>query len=84
MIRNVYFQLNLYTYKILVVLLAQSHNTKYREHVCLPVKKILPVAKLRPQTTPIDKREIGDVANPGERRIPPPPPLRPLANDGAV
>ena len=42
---------------------------KTREHVCLPVKRIFPAVKLRPQTPPIDKREIGDAAIPGERRI---------------
>ena len=48
---------------------AQSHNTKKREHICLPVKRIFPAVKLRPQTPPIDKREIGDAAIPGESRI---------------
>ena len=47
----------------------QSHNNKLREHVCLPVKRIFPAVKLRPQTPPIEKREIGDAAIPGERRI---------------
>ena len=54
-----------------------------------PVKKIFPAVKLRPQTPPIDKREIGDAAIPGERRIhtSPSAPLtqiRPLANERAV
>ena len=50
--------------------------------------------QLRPQTTPIDKREIGDAAFPWERRIhispsakpppPAPPQLGPLANERAV
>ena len=58
-----------------------SHNAKYREYVCLSVKRIFPAVKLRPQTPPTDKREIGDAAIPGERRIhtspsaPNPPPL---------
>ena len=30
---------------------------------------IFAAVKLRPQTPPIDKREIGDIAVPGERRI---------------
>ena len=47
---------------------AQSHNTKYNEHV-----------KLHPQTPPIDKREIGDAAFPGNAEYillpqPSPPP----------
>ena len=59
---------------------SQSHNTIKRKQVCLPVKRIFPAVKLRPQTPrpPIDKREIGDAAIGGERRIhtspsPPPP-----------
>ena len=32
---------------------AQSHNTKWREHVCLPVKRIFPTVKLLPQTPPV-------------------------------
>ena len=45
--------------------------------------------ELRPQTPPMDKREIGDVAIPGERRIhtspsAPLPQLGPLANERAV
>ena len=50
-------------------LVTQNHNTKKREHVCLPVKRIFPAVKLRPQTPPLDKKEIGDAAIPGERRI---------------
>ena len=67
--------------------LPQSHNTKLREHVCLPGKRIFPAIKLRPQTPPIDKRELGDAAIPGERRIhtsssaPPPPPTK-VAHSG--
>ena len=43
------------------------------------MKRIFPAVKLRPQTTPVEKREIGDAAIPMERRIhtsqrPPPPP----------
>ena len=53
------------------------------------MKRIFPAVKLRPQTPPIDKREIGDAAIPGERRIhtsliPPSPQLGPLANKHAV
>ena len=56
------------------------------------MKKIFPAVKLRPQTPPIDKREIGDAAIPEERRIytsptappPPPPQVGPLANERAV
>ena len=55
------------------------------------VKRISPAVKLRPQTLPIDKREIGDGAIPGERRIqtspspsPPPQQLWPLANEPAL
>ena len=49
------------------------------------MKRIFPAIKLRPQTPPIDKREIGDAAIPGERRIhtsssAPPPQLGPLAH----
>ena len=33
------------------------------------MKRIFPAVKIRPQTPPIDKREIGDAAIPGERRI---------------
>ena len=33
------------------------------------MKRIFPAVKLGPQTPPIDKREIGDAAIPGERRI---------------
>ena len=45
------------------------------------MKRIFPAVKLRPQTPPIDKREIGDAAIPGEHRIhtspsAPPPPTR--------
>ena len=49
------------------------------------MNKIFPSVKLRPQTPPIDKREIGDAAIPGERRIhtslsaPPPPPTRAIS-----
>ena len=58
----------------------------------LPVKKIFPAVKLRPQTSHIDKREIGDAAIPGEIKIhtspsappPPPPQLGPLANERAA
>ena len=31
----------------------QSHNIKYRERVCLPVKRIFAAVKLRPQTPPV-------------------------------
>ena len=64
-----------------------------RKHVCLLVKRIFPAVKLRTQTPPIDKREIGDAAIPGERRtysspsalpLPPPPQLGSLANEHAV
>ena len=53
------------------------------------VKRIFSAVKLRPQTPPIDKREIGDAAIPGERRIhtsrsTPPPQLGPLTNERAV
>ena len=44
-------------------------SQKYREHVCLPVKRIFPAVKLRPQTPPIDKRKIRDAAIPGKRRM---------------
>ena len=46
------------------------------------MKRIFPAVKLRPQTPPIDEREIGDAAIPRERRIhtspsaSPPPPTR--------
>ena len=65
---------------------AQCHNTKYKEHVCLPVKRIFFFVELRPQTPPINKREIGDAAIAGERRIhaAPLPQLRPLSNEHAV
>ena len=46
----------------------------------IPVKKIFPAVKHRLQTSLIDKREIGDAAIPGGRRIhtsPSPPPLLP-------
>ena len=56
------------------------------------MKRIFPAVKLRPQTRPIEKREIGDTAIPGEGRIytsppDPPPPLpqvEPLANGRAI
>ena len=55
------------------------------------MKRIFPAVKLRPQTPPIDKREIGDAAIGGERRThtppsapTPPPQLGPLANERAV
>ena len=53
------------------------------------MKKIFPAVKLRPQIPPIDKREIGDAAIPGERRIhtspsDPPPQIGLLANERAV
>ena len=32
---------------------SQSHDTKKREHVCLPGKRIFPAVKLRPQTPPV-------------------------------
>ena len=72
-----------------MILCSQSHNARYREHVCLPVKRIFPAVKLRPQTPPIDKREIGHAAIPDERRIhisPSAQPLQlgPLANERAV
>ena len=38
-------------------------------HVCLSVKRIFPAVKLRPHSPPIDKREIGDAAVPGERTM---------------
>ena len=43
------------------------------------MKRIFPAVKLRPQTPPIDKREIGVAAIPGNRRIytSPSAPLRP-------
>ena len=52
------------------------------------MKRIFPAVELRPQTPPIDKREIGDAAIPEERRIhtspsAPPPQLGPLANERA-
>ena len=50
------------------------------------MKIIFPAVKLRPQTPPIDKREIEDAAIPEERRIqtspsdpPPPPPNRAIS-----
>ena len=46
-------------------------------------QRIFPAVKLRLQTPPIDKREIGDVAIPGEFLLSPPP-LGPLANERAV
>ena len=49
---------------------SQSHNTKQREHVCLPMKRIFPAFKFRPQTPPIDKGELGDTAIiPGKCRM---------------
>ena len=52
------------------------------------MKRIFPTVKLRPQTPPIDKREIGDAAIPRERKIhaslPPPLQLGPLATERAV
>ena len=55
------------------------------------MKRIFPAVKLRLQTPLIDKREIGNAAIPGERRIytspsPPTPPhqLGSLANDHTV
>ena len=52
------------------------------------MKRIFPAVKLRPLTPPIDKREIGDAAIPGERRIhtSPSAPLQlgPLANERVV
>ena len=54
------------------------------------MKRIFPAVKLRPQTPPIDKREIGDAAIPGERRIhtspaaPLPSQLGLLANERAI
>ena len=66
-------------------------GTKQKEHVCLPVKRIFSFVKRRPQTPPIDKREIGYTAISGERRIytspsapSPPPQLLPLAIEIAV
>ena len=51
--------------------------------------KIFPAVKLRPQTPLIDKREIGDAAIPGKRRIhtstsAPLSQLGPLVNESAV
>ena len=48
-----------------------------------------PPIKLRPQTLPIDKREIGDTAIPGDGRIhnspsAPSPQLGPLPNERSV
>ena len=50
------------------------------------MKRIFPAVELRPQTPPTDKREIGDAAIPGERRIhtspsapPPPPPIEAIS-----
>ena len=54
------------------------------------MKRIFPAVKLRPHNPPIDKREIGDAAISGERRIHSSPPsaphpkLEPLANERAV
>ena len=53
------------------------------------MKRIFPAVKLRPQTPPMDKREIGNAAIPGELRMhtfpsAPPPNKGPLANERAV
>ena len=51
------------------------------------MKRIFPAVKLLTQTSPIDKREIGDAAIPGERRIrtsPSPSKLGPLTNERSV
>ena len=63
----------------------QSHNTKWREHVCLPVKRIFPAVKLCPDSScaTVDKRMIGGYAIPGEFPLNPSP-LGSLANERAV
>ena len=48
---------------------------------CLPSsEEIFPAVKLRPQNPPIDKREIGDAAIPGNANTCFSPQLGPLAN----
>ena len=65
----------------------RSHDTitptEAVKHYCQFSNLIFPAIKLRPQTPPIDKREIGDAAIPGEFPLSPPP-LWSLANERAV